>query len=68
MARNGQQFFDSDTHVGPSMDVLEAYMSWPCTTSSRHTRPRVTACSPSGRPTTPSPPGRCGPSDGPASR
>lgn len=27
MARDGQRIFDSDTHVGPSMDVLEQYMS-----------------------------------------
>ncbi len=27
MARNGQKIFDSDTHVGPSMDILEKYMS-----------------------------------------
>ena len=27
MARDGQKIFDSDTHVGPSMDVLENYMS-----------------------------------------
>ena len=27
MARNGFQIFDADTHVGPSMDVLERYLS-----------------------------------------
>ncbi len=27
MARNGQKIFDTDTHVGPSMDLLEKYMS-----------------------------------------
>lgn len=27
MARNGQRIFDADTHTGPSMDVLETYMS-----------------------------------------
>ena len=26
MARNGYRIFDTDTHVGPSMDVLEPYM------------------------------------------
>src|SRR5207237_8903746 len=27
MARNGFRIFDSDTHVGPYMDVLERYLS-----------------------------------------
>ena len=27
MARNGYRIFDSDTHVGPYMDVLERYLS-----------------------------------------
>ena len=27
MARNGFQIFDADTHVGPTMDVLERYLS-----------------------------------------
>src|SRR6266508_2542984 len=27
MARNGYLIFDSDTHVGPNMDVLEPYLS-----------------------------------------
>jgi len=26
MARNGYRIFDSDTHVGPSMDILEQYL------------------------------------------
>ncbi|MBO0884029.1 MAG: hypothetical protein J2P17_27595, partial [Mycobacterium sp.] len=26
MAKNGFRIFDTDTHVGPSMDVLETYM------------------------------------------
>ena len=29
MAKNGFRIFDSDTHVGPSMDVLETYMDPP---------------------------------------
>ena len=27
MARNGYRIFDSDTHIGPYMDVLERYLS-----------------------------------------
>jgi predicted TIM-barrel fold metal-dependent hydrolase len=27
VAKNGYRIFDTDTHVGPSMDVLEAYLS-----------------------------------------
>ena len=27
MARDGVRIFDADTHVGPSMDVLERYLS-----------------------------------------
>jgi uncharacterized protein len=27
VAKNGYRIFDSDTHVGPSMDILEPYMS-----------------------------------------
>src|SRR5215471_18209907 len=27
MAKDGYRIFDTDTHVGPSMDVLEPYMS-----------------------------------------
>ena len=27
MAVNGYKIFDSDTHVGPSADILERYMS-----------------------------------------
>lgn len=27
MARNGNKIFDADTHVGPSMDILEQYLS-----------------------------------------
>ena len=27
MARDGVRIFDADTHVGPSMDVLEHYLS-----------------------------------------
>lgn len=27
MARNGQRIFDADTHVGPSMDILDSYLS-----------------------------------------
>ena len=26
MAKNGYRIFDSDTHVGPSMDILEPYL------------------------------------------
>ena len=27
MARDGYLIFDSDTHVGPNMDVLDPYLS-----------------------------------------
>ncbi len=27
MAKNGYRIFDSDTHVGPFMEVLEPYLS-----------------------------------------
>ena len=29
MARNGYLIFDADTHVGPTMDVLEGYLASP---------------------------------------
>ena len=29
MARNGYRIFDADTHVGPTMDVLEGYLASP---------------------------------------